>query len=351
MNGIASIELIIYRPLTANMKYLYSLLSLVLFSFSMLAQEKGTIKGSLLDTTVRQPVADATITIMKAADSSLVSFSRSNHKGDFSLGRLDQGKYRLLITHISYRNVSRPFEITESNRNIDFGYLPLINKSVLLDTVSVVQEAAPVTLRNDTIEYNASSFKTKPNAVLEDLLKKLPGVQVDKDGKIKANGEDVKKVLVDGKQFFGDDPKTATKNLPADIVDKVQVFDKKSEQSQFTGFDDGNSEKTINLTVKPNKKNGAFGKFSGGAGTEERYQANLNFNQFKGERQFSALGMANNTNKQGFSFVDILNFSGGLGGGIQKNGGEVVINSGSLPMQGMNNGNTGFTTTWAGGLN
>src|SRR5436305_10186645 len=153
----------------------------------------------------------------------------------------------------------------------------------MLDAVQVVQEAAPVTLESDTVEYNAGSFKTKPNAVVEDLLKKLPGVQVDKDGKIKANGEEVKKVLVDGKQFFGNDPKTATKNLPADVVDKVQVFDKKSDQSQFTGFDDGNSEKTINLSLKPEKKNGAFGKIAAGAGNNERYQGNFNLNQFKGE--------------------------------------------------------------------
>src|SRR5205823_1244967 len=122
------------------------------------------------------------------------------------------------------------------------------------------------------------------------------------------------KVLVDGKQFFGNDPKLATKNLPADVVDKVQVFDKKSDQSQFTGFDDGNSEKTINLSLRPEKKNEAFGKIAAGAGNNERYQGNFNLNQFKGERQLSAIGMANNTNKQGFSFLDILNFSGGLGG-------------------------------------
>ncbi len=219
----------------------------------------------------------------------------------------------------------------------------------MLDEVKVVQEVAPVTLRNDTIEYNAGSFKTKPNAVVEDLLKRLPGVQVDKDGKIKANGEEVKKVLVDGKQFFGNDPKVATKNLPADVVDKVQVFDKKSDQSQFTGIDDGNSEKTINLTVKPEKKNGVFGKAAVGAGSEGRYQGNFNVNKFKGERQFSAIGMANNTNKQGFSFFDILNFTGGLGGPGDKGG--IVISKDALPMSGFSNGNSGLTTTWAGGLN
>ena len=332
------------------MKKWYSLGLLTLLFLSAVAQDKGNIRGSLVDTALKQPVADATITIMKASDSSLVTFSRSNSKGDFTVGYLEKGKYRALITHVTYRNISRFFEITETTKNIDLGYIALTNKSTMLDAVQVVQEAAPVTIKKDTIEYNAGSFKTKPNAVVEDLLKKLPGVQVDKDGKIKANGEEVKKVLVDGKQFFGNDPKTATKNLPADVVDKVQVFDKKSDQSQFTGFDDGNSEKTINLTIKPEKKNGVFGKASAGAGTDERYQANLNVNQFSGDRQFSAIGMANNTNKQGFSFGDILNFSGGLGlpGG---KGGQIVLNTGGLPIQDMNGGKNGLTTTWAGGLN
>jgi hypothetical protein len=332
------------------MKHLYSLGLLMLTCAASFAQEKGNIKGSLIDTAMKQPVGDATITIMKASDSSLVTFSRSNSKGDFTVGYLDKGKYRVLITHVTYRNVSRFFEINETTKSIDLGYIPLTNKSAMLDAVQVVQEAAPVTMKNDTVEYNAGSFKTKPNAVVEDLLKKLPGVQVDKDGKIKANGEEVKKVLVDGKQFFGNDPKTATKNLPADVVDKVQVFDKKSDQSQFTGFDDGNSEKTINLTIKPNKKNGVFGKATAGGGTEGRYQGNFNINQFSGDRQFSAIGMANNTNKQGFSFVDVLNFSGGLGAPGGK-GGQVVFNTGGLPIQGMNSGNNGLTTTWAGGLN
>jgi len=331
------------------MKFLYSLVLLTLICISAFAQDKGSIKGTLMDTVLKQPIADATVTVMKASDSSLVTFSRSNSKGDFNVSFLDKGKYRVLITHITYRNFSRFFEINETNKSIDLGYIALNNKSTTLDEVNVVQEVAPITLKKDTVEYNAGSFKTKPNAVVEDLLKKLPGVQVDKDGKIKANGEEVKKVLVDGKQFFGNDPKLATKNLPADVVDKVQVFDKKSDQAQFTGFDDGNSEKTINLTIKPEKKNGVFGKIATGAGTEGRYQGNLNVNQFSGEKQFSAIGMANNTNKQGFSFLDVLNFSGGLGS--MEKGGPVIMTGGGLPMQGMNGGSNGLTTTWAGGLN
>ena len=332
------------------MKIFFSLIILTLTISVVHAQQKGNVRGNLIDTVSKQMISDATITVMKASDSSLVSFSRTDNKGEFNLNYLDKGKYRLLITHVGYRNYSRFFEIDDNAKSIDLGYIPMTNKSTMLDAVEVVQEAPPVTVKNDTIEYNAGSFKTKPNAVVEDLLKKLPGVQVDKDGKIKANGEEVKKVLVDGKQFFGNDPKMATKNLPADVVDKVQVFDKKSDQSQFTGIDDGNSEKTINLSIKPEKKNGSFGTLAAAGGTDNRYQGNFNYNQFKGDKQFSALGMANNTNKQGFTFLDILNFSGGLGGPGDK-GGQMVMSSGGLPLQGFGNGTSGLTTTWAGGLN
>ena len=133
----------------------------------------------------------------------------------------------------------------------------------------VVQaEAPPITLKEDTVEYNAGSFKTQPNANVEELLKKLPGVKVEKDGTVKAQGEKVNRVFVDGKEFFGNDPKLATRNLPADAIDKVQVYDRQSDQSQLTGFDDGNSEKTINLKLKKDKKKGLFGKAMAGAGTD-----------------------------------------------------------------------------------
>src|SRR3984893_17701360 len=295
---------------TTGMKKLSTLISIVsLFSLPLFAQEKGNIKGRLMDTASRQAVTDATVTVLQAKDSSLVTFSRSNKNGEFNVAYLEKGSFRLLITHVVYRNYTRFFDITDKVKSVDLGYIPLSNKSTVLKEVQVIQETAPVVLRNDTIEFNAGSFKIKPNAVVEDLLKKLPGIQVDKNGKIKANGEEVKKVLVDGKEFFGNDPKIASKNLPADAVDKVQVFDKKSDQSQFTGFDDGNSQKTINLTIKQDKKNGVFGKVIAGAGNDGRYEGRANINQFKGNRQLSLIGMANNTNKQGFSFQDVMNFT------------------------------------------
>ena len=333
-------------------KYLIAIYFIISSLLTAQGQKEGSIKGIVKDTAASLPLNDATVTVLLAGDSSLVSFSRTNSNGFFVIRNIGKGGYRLLITHVGYRNIDRPFVITDALKDIDFSTLIITSKSTLLQEVTVVQEKPPVIIRNDTIEFNAGSFKTQPNAVVEDLLKKLPGIQVDKNGKIKANGEEVKKVLVDGKEFFGNDPKMATKNLPADAIDKVQVFDRKSDQSRFTGFDDGNSEKTINLTIKPDKKNGIFGKATAGAGDKGLYQGNFNVNSFSGEKQLSAIGMVNNTNKQGFSFLDILNFSGGLPGAGGRGGGgmQLDMNSTGLPVQGFTN-NEGVTTTWAGGLN
>ena len=333
------------------MKKISSCVPLLLFVTISLAQTSGSIRGTFIDTTVKQSVTDVTVTILLASDSSLITFGRSNKLGSFNIQYLDPGKYRLLATHVAYRNYSKNFEITSEKKEIDAGYIVLTNKAEVLEEVTVNQERPPVIFRNDTIEFNAGSFKTKPNSVVEDLLKKLPGVQVDKDGKIKANGEEVKKILVDGREFFGNDPKVASKNLPADAIEKVQVFDKKSDQSQFTGFDDGNNEKTINLTLKPDKKNGIFGRAAVGAGNKNRYQGNFNVNSFRDDRQVSALGMANNTNKQGFSFTDMFNFAGGMSSGGGRGGGMVEMNSAGVPLQGLTSPNNSITTTWAGGLN
>jgi hypothetical protein len=157
------------------MKYSLTILFLTI-SILALAQNKGNIRGTLMDTASKNPVTDATITILQAKDSSLVTFSRSNSNGVFNVDYLDKGNYRMLVTHVGYRNLSKFFEITETNKSVDLGYIAMNNKSVMLNEVTVSQEKAPVTLRNDTVEYNAGSFKTKPNAVVEDLLKKLPGV-------------------------------------------------------------------------------------------------------------------------------------------------------------------------------
>ena len=214
------------------------------------AQRNGSVKGIAYDTIGKQPIAAATVTVMERKDSSLVSFTMTGNDGRFEVKGLADGDYRLLITHVNYHNSNKYFTIKESTRNLDLGNLAISDKTKVLEEVVLAAEAPPVTLINDTIQYNAGSFKVQPNASVEDLLKKLPGVKVEKDGTIKAQGEKVQKVLVDGKEFFGNDPKIATKNLPADAIDKVQVYDKQSDQAQLTGFEDGNYEKTINLKLK-----------------------------------------------------------------------------------------------------
>ena len=293
---------------------------------SLSAQKNGSVKGIAYDTLSRKALPDATITVLLKKDSSLVSFSMTDNAGRFFLDNIPTGDYRLLITHIGYHNSNLLFTISDNNKDIDLGNVIMNDRTRVLEEVIVTNEAPPVTLIGDTVQYNAGSFKTQPNASVEQLLKKLPGVKVEKDGTVKAQGQKVNRVLVDGKEFFGNDPKMATKNLPADAIDKVQVYDKLSDQAQLTGFDDGNSEKTINLKLKKDKKKGVFGKISGGGGTDDRFEGRFNVNSFKGARQMSAIGMGNNTNAEGFSFMDMMNFTGELGRMMKGGNGNININ-------------------------
>jgi len=336
------------------MRQFYFLAFFLIFcAASVLAQKNGSVKGVAYDTLSHKAVADATITVLAKKDSSLLTFGMTDNAGRFTLDNIPAGEYRLLITHIAYHNSNRVFSVSDSNKNIDLGNVVMNDRTKVLEEVVVTNEAPPVTLIGDTVQYNAGSFKTQPNASVEQLLKKLPGVQVAKDGTVKAQGQTVNKVLVDGKEFFGNDPKMATKNLPADAVDKVQVYDKLSDQAQMTGFDDGNSEKTINLKLKKDKKKGAFGKIMGGGGTDERFEGRFNVNSFKGARQMSAIGMANNTNTEGFSFMDMMNFTGELGRMMKGGSGNININitadDPNAVMPGGNN--SGIRTIWGGGLN
>ncbi|HEY6506098.1 MAG TPA: DUF2012 domain-containing protein, partial [Chitinophagaceae bacterium] len=331
----------------------FILLFVTIISFS---QKNGSIKGVAFDTITKEPVAAATITLMEKKDSSLVSFTMTDNAGRFELTGIPNGEYRLLISHVNYHNSTVFVTISDTSKKQDLARVIMNDINKVLAEVTVSNEAPPVTMVGDTVQYNAGSFKVQPNASVEQLLKKLPGVKVEKDGTVKAQGETVSRVLVDGKEFFGNDPKIATRNLPADAVDKVQVYDKQSDQAQLTGFEDGNYEKTINLKLKKDKKKGVFGKVMAGAGDKDRYEGKFNVNSFKGARQLSAIGMGNNTNAEGFSFMDILNFTGELarmqrGAG---SGGNININiSGDdAAAMGMGSGrNGGITTAWGGGVN
>lgn len=324
------------------------------FTLTVYAQRNGSIKGTVSDTISGQPVASATVTLFRKADSSLVSFTMTDNKGAFQLTGIANGNYRLLITHVKYHNAIRPVNLTANSSNIDLSAILLHDLSRTLSEVEVSAEAPPITLLGDTVQYNAGSFKTPPNASVEQLLKKMPGIQVDKDGTVKAQGQKVNRVLVDGKEFFGTDPKLATKNLPADAIDKVQVYDRLSDAAQLTGFDDGNSEKTINLKLKQDKKKGLFGKVTAGGGTDDRYEGRFNVNSFKGARQLSAIGLGNNTNAEGFSFMDLMNFSGELNRMRQSgNGNASFAISADDPASALGGAgsNNGIKTIWGGGIN
>lgn len=286
-----------------------------------MAQSSGILTGKLIDSVGKQSLKDASISILDPKDSTLEVFGLSLSDGSFSVKNITFGTYLVHISFQSYDPVFRHITVSPTNSTINLGTIYLKIASDLLPTVTV--SVAPIVIKKDTIEYNASSFKTKPNAVAEDLLKKMPGIDVDKAGNITAQGESVKRVLVDGKRFFGDDPKMATKNLPPDVIDKVQVFDDLSDQSKFTGFDDGNRVKTINFTTRKDKRKGYFGKAVVSEGTNGVYDESANIHRFNGSQQISLIGQANDVNKQ--------NFTGGSGGG--------------------GNSSSGITTTTAGGAN
>ena len=326
------------------MKQLYFFLVCLFVTTISLAQTSGTIKGKLVDSVGKQSLKDASITVLESKDSTLEVFGLAKSDGSFELKNISFGKMLVQITFQGYQPINKTITLSKENAVVDLGDVNMLVQSK--DLQEVIVQTSPIVIRKDTIEYNAGSFKTKPNAVVEDLLKKLPGVEVAKDGTIKAQGETVSRVLVDGKRFFGDDPKMATKNLPPDMVDKIQVYDAQSDQSAFSGFDDGTRTKTINITTKKDKRKGLFGKVMAGGGNDGRYESSLNFNRFNGNQQISFIGQANNVNRQAFSVQDILGTLGTAGGG--RGGGGVGSIISGLGGGGSSNG---ITTTAAAGLN
>ena len=286
--------------------------ALLFFTPFLLFSQKYTIKGTLIDST-EGPIVGATVMLLQPKDSSLLAFSRSDENGFFDFKNQSSGEYLLRCTYFGYNTLQQKLNLEGSNTTIDLGTMKMEVKSNLLNEVQISGESNPVTIRNDTIEFNAGSFKVKDNAVVEDLLKKLPGVEVGGGGSLREMGEEVERVTVDGKEFFGKDPKLATQNLPADAIDKVQVFDKKSDRAEFSGIDDGQREKTLNLSLK---EDSYFGRVNAGYGNQGRYKGKGkgNLNRFTPGEQCAILGMANNVNEPGFSLDEYIEFMGGLQG-------------------------------------
>jgi len=279
-------------------------------SFAATAQNVYSVKGAVTDTVSNLKLKNTSVSVLHSKDSTLVRYTRVGEDGTFTLGNLPKGKLFLLVTYPGYADYVEQFKLDSTKQHIDFGTIKLTLKATLLANVIIKAKAASVKLKGDTTEFNASSFVIQPNSKVEDLLKQLPGIQVDKDGKITAQGKTVTKVLVDGEEFFGDDPTLVTKNIRADMVDKVQLFDKSSDQAAFTGIDDGKKTKTINIKLKEDKKNGYFGKLDGGGGTDGYFQEQLMFNAFQGKKKFSVYGTFANTGVVGLGWQDNSKYGG-----------------------------------------
>lgn len=319
-----------------------------------------SLSGRVLDS-LAQPMIGANVQLLSLRDSSQVAGVNTDAEGRFLLPNLRPRPYRLRISYLGYQDYSVVHRLMEQDK--DLGNIILRENTSQLTEVNVTAAVSPVSLKGDTTEIKASAFKTNPDANVEDLLTKMPGITVQ-NGKVQAQGEDVQRVTVDGKTFFGEDANVALKNLQAEMVDKVQIFDKKSDQSELTGFDDGNTTKTINIITKLQFRNGTFGKAYAGYGVEDKWKSGLNYNKFKDKRKLSILANSNNINEQNFSSDDLLGVmssssaapsgGGGMGGGGRRGGGGMGGRPGQQPSDASNflvDQRGGVNTTHAAGIN
>jgi uncharacterized membrane protein YgcG len=322
----------------------FLLLTLFLFSRSLVAQI--VVSGVITEKTGSR-LPGATVKVL-SADSSFVIGTASDAEGNFKLSLSENKKYILIFSYVSYRDRYKSIDL--KNEALLLGRVVLRENAQNLAEVEIKTVQNRGVQKGDTTQFNADAFKTHPDATAEDLIKKMPGVTSDNNG-VKVNGESVQKILVDGKPFFGDDPNATLKNLPADIIDKVEVFDKMSDQAQFTGFNDGDQQKTINIVTKKGKNIGQFGRVFGGIGADEedkiRYSTGAALNSFSNKRRVSLLLLSNNINQQNFSSSDITGAMGSSSGGGQQGGGRAGGGGSSL-LTAPQNGNT---TTQSAGLN
>lgn len=285
------------------MKKLILLLLLVCAGTTLSWAQGGkrvTVSGTVVDGDDKSPIAQATVQLLSLPDSTMAVGNVTNNNGVFSVAARP-GKYVLKISFVGYLTQEKPLQLTAGKPSVNVGTVTLPTDDIMLGEAIVVAEAPQVTISEDTIGYNASAYRTPEGAMLEELVKKLPGAEVDEDGNIKINGKDVKKIMVDGKEFFGGDVKTGLKNLPVDMVDKLKTYDKKSDLARITGIDDGEEETVLDLTVKKGMNQGWFGNVDLAGGTEDRYMGRAMINRFYDKTQFSIIGSANNVNDQGFS--------------------------------------------------
>lgn len=271
-------------------------------TLSTYAQNKIVIvSGRVIEAGTKEPVELAAVQLLSLPDSAQVAGMTTSTQGYFSLSKQKPGKYLLKVSFIGYVTKIIPVQLTANVPAKKMGNIELATDAVMLQEAVVVAEAPQVTVVEDTLMYNSSAYRTPEGAMLEELVKKLPGAEIDDDGNVKINGKDLKKIMVDGKEFFGGDVKTGLKNLPVDMVDKLKTYDKKSDLARVTGIDDGEEETVLDLTVKKGMNQGWFGNADLGVGTKDRYTGRMMLNRFVDKTQFSIIGSANNVNDQGFS--------------------------------------------------
>lgn len=323
------------------------------------AQEKVKITGKVMETGAGTPLPVATVQAIHLPDSTR-SGALTDFDGKFEIEVPAAGNYFIYISYIGYKPFSKT--VTVPATGTDIGTLSVEKDAKQLEAVKIEDKALLATQLGDTTQYNSAAFKTNPDATAEDLITKMPGVTTQ-DGKVQAQGEDVKQILIDGKPYFGTDVNAALKSLPADVIDKVQVFDQQSEQARFSGYDDGNTTKTINIITKPDMRDGIFGKVSAGYGYKDKYAANGNFNYFNGNRRITVVAQSNNINQQNFSTDDLLGVTagssgggggrrgGGGGGGGRPPGGGGPGGSGGDANDFLVNVRNGISTTHAAGIN
>ena len=319
------------------MKTLYTLFIILITTITY--AQSYSVTGKIIDEN-DDNIIGANVILGNATDSLFKAISTDKY-GNFKLENVPQGSYKLRVSYIGFKTFSQQIFV---RGNIGLGKITIETDNVQLSEVEIVEQTLTVVQKEDTTEINADAFKTNPDATAEDLVKKMPGV-TSTNGKISAQGEEVKEVLVDGRPFFGNDPNAALKTLPAEIIAKIQIYDKESEQSQLTGVSDGQTTKTINIITKSNMRSGEFGKVYAGYGYDNKYAAGGNINFFKNARRISIIAQTNNVNQQNFSNDDLLGVMGSGGGG--RRGGRGGGSSGDFLVNAQN----GISTTHAFGVN
>ncbi len=316
-------------------KLLFLVLSCYL-ALPIMGQDQVTVQGVVADASDGTSIPGVAVIMVNVKDSTRTHYGVTNEQGAFTINNLEKAFYRLNVSSLGYKPFTKL--IRTSVGNVNLGTITIEQDTKVLENINVIGEVIAVEQKGDTILYNADAFKVNPDATTADLVSKMPGIVVDNSG-VSANGEKVQQVLLDGKRFFGQDPLLSLNTIPAEVVKKVEVFDQMSERAQLTGFNDGNTTKTMNVVTKEDKRQGLFGKMYGGYGTDDRYTAGATLNNFKNDTRLTFLGMSNNINQQNFSNEDLAGISGGGTRGGFRPGGPGGNSSMTGPQSGITNTN------------